>query len=468
MTTHMPMAPARQPFAPLDTARLQTLTSLKNRQNALPNNTRASPIKRKAHSFDDDDAENIDPIIFLSPKRSKNPDGSSKDTVVKPSQFYLTRAPPSPDDCASAFKPATSYSPAPANTRPALHARSPVTKINHRYSSSAITKPSPLSAPAGRSPTRKRVGILNRRRTAGPGSSPFTHIDPPRFGGAPGASANIGLGFSIDAALSASYAATSTIQAHVPVSSLPKHRELPVSLHGPEVKDSWFFDIHEDTPEELATNLMEHSTCTLDISSDEESAAKMKDERGKENVPPMDDISQTRTMISALPASLSSSLPSSTSNDVVLDSRPRHRGSRRSSRKEIDDDAIEVDRAPLGEMLAEDFYPEGCDGSSVFVILATDAEGEEADVEVEHGVVVDVPESEMESISPVLDGTSSSADPSPVVIVHEEPEPIDVVVDELMQKNDEEAAPAALLCPIEKPEENFEVWESGSAKGDDA
>jgi len=50
----------------------------------------------------------------------------------------------------------------------------------------------------------------------------------------------------------------------------------------------WFFDVYEDTPEEEAATLMEHSTLTLDLSSDDESSRKEKDDRGKENVPPGD------------------------------------------------------------------------------------------------------------------------------------------------------------------------------------
>jgi hypothetical protein len=58
------------------------------------------------------------------------------------------------------------------------------------------------------------------------------------------------------------------------------------------VKESWFFEIYEDTEEEAATNLIEHSTCTLDITSDEESRAIERDCKSKENVP-LHDVSQT-------------------------------------------------------------------------------------------------------------------------------------------------------------------------------
>lgn len=36
MTSHMPMGTARQPFAPLNSSRLQNMTSIKNRQNGMP------------------------------------------------------------------------------------------------------------------------------------------------------------------------------------------------------------------------------------------------------------------------------------------------------------------------------------------------------------------------------------------------------------------------------------------------
>ncbi|KAM6518834.1 hypothetical protein FSOLCH5_007597 [Fusarium solani] len=56
------------------------------------------------------------------------------------------------------------------------------------------------------------------------------------------------------------------------------------------MKASWFFEIHEDTPEQEMTNLLQHSTCVLDISSDEESERKRSRDRAegrdKENIPP--------------------------------------------------------------------------------------------------------------------------------------------------------------------------------------
>ena len=176
---------------------------------------------------------------------------------------------------------------------------------------------------------------------------------------------------------------------------------------------------------------MEHSTCTLDISSDEESAARSKDERGKENIPPLDDISQTQTAIGVVAEAESS----------MADIKATARTSRR--QREIDDGACDIDRNPLGEMAAEDFYAEGCDGSSVFIIPA------ESDPATE------------EAIEPPMSFDF-------IAEVKGKGKEIDADIDALMTKDDRLLAPeAALLESIEKAEEGFEVWESGSAKGDE-
>jgi hypothetical protein len=96
-----------------------------------------------------------------------------------------------------------------------------------------------------------------------------------------------------------------------------------------------------------------------------------KDERreGQGEPPPIDDISQTRTAISGEIAVAGSSIA-----DLKAHA---HASVRR--RREVEDRACEFDHAPLGEMAAEDFYVEGCDGSAVFIIPAADPveEGEE-------------------------------------------------------------------------------------------
>ncbi|KAI1059091.1 hypothetical protein LB507_003959 [Fusarium sp. FIESC RH6] len=360
----------RQPFAPLDGSRLQSLTSLKNRQNAAPTPTSAG--KRKAELIDTDDFENVDPSAFA--KRSKG----SKD-ILKPSSIILKAASlPAPSPSLPAPSAIPSRLTSPTKPRRTLQAKSP-NKL-----STGITKSSPLHAPAGRSPTRgKRSGITSsRRRTLG-------RIDPPTLLGAAAP-------FSLDAALKG------TIPGYGAKAATAK----PVPLDEPDMKASWFFEIHEDTPEQEMTNLLQHSTCTLDISSDEESERKRNRDRAegrdKENVPPPDDVSQTRRA-------------------------PR-----------ADDMVVEKERVALGEMNTADFYAEGCDETSV--ILVPEDEPESNVLES----VLEVPE------------VSESIDLKPI-------DPTTEDIDNLMAKPTEGTSKAAVLEPIEGTGESFELWESGSA-----
>jgi len=186
------------------------------------------------------------------------------------------------------------------------------------------------------------------------------------------------------------------------------------------MNSSWFFDIHEDTPEQEMTNLLQHSTCTLDISSDEESEQRARREhaegRDKENIPPADDVSQT-----------------------TLARAARAAGS-------FDDMIIEKQRGPLLEMNVADYYAEGCDCSSVILVPGDD---EEAETVIDETEVPQLEETFEESYEP---------EPRPVLA---EVEAVDV--DELMGKEDA-AAKAAVLQPIEGTNESFELWESGSAQ----
>ncbi|KAI9744201.1 MAG: hypothetical protein M1818_002353 [Claussenomyces sp. TS43310] len=365
----------------------------------------SSPVKRKANVYEDDDCENIDPVIFLSTKRTKG-----TDSYVKPSPTHSVLAKPQPSACT--FSAPCSPLKATNSSRPILQARSPTPKIK----TTIVEKP--LTAPAGRSPTRKRTGILNRQRTTA-ASSPFTRIDPPKF--SIGAANDTGAPFSIAAALSGtipSYGARARAVAPPPIVREPEqivHSDLELNTK----KDAWFFEIHEDTEEETLHNLMYHSTCTLDISSDEESEAKRRDERGKENVPPVDDVSQSQAR-----------LP----RDAT-----RARSSRRS--KVVDESAIEIDRSPLGDLEAQDFYADGCDAADV-VLVADDAE-------------VEAPEKE----------TAPSFEFTVEAPVKGKGRAIDEAVELLMTRSETETPQqAALFSPIERAEDGFEVWESGSAK----
>ncbi|KAK1826440.1 hypothetical protein QBC39DRAFT_269121 [Podospora conica] len=378
----------RQPFAPLDGARLQTLTSLKNRQNSIA----SAPVKRKAAEVEVDGLENVDPSLFSKRSKGAGADTSFSKDFFKPASFVLTKAASTPNiakEILQSTKPA-----APTRPRTVLSPKSPAARLNTKLAAA------PLTAPAGRSPTRgsKRIGILSRRRTQ--------RVDPPSFGLTSSAP------FSLDAALKGtipSYSGRST-----PASS--SH-----NLLQPEMSSSWFFDIHEDTPEQEMTNLLQHSTCTLDISSDEESERRARREqiegRDKENVPPADDVSQ---MSSARAA--------------------RAAGS-------FDDMIVEKQRGPLAEMNVADYYAEGCDDSSVIIVPGDDEEAETVIDESEqapyHDVVVE--EQQQQLFSPEAELADVEA----------------VSVDALMGADDE-SAKAALLQPIEGTGESFELWESGS------
>jgi len=124
---------------------------------------------------------------------------------------------------------------------------------------------------------------------------------------------------------------------------------------------SWFFEIHEDTPEQEAANLMEHSASVLDISSDDDAKTKASNEdRGKENVPPPDFLAaQARKRNHA------SSFDDGYETDILADmpvKQPRLR--------KFVQDAMDEDRRPLGDLAPSEFYAEGCDATSYVTVDA--------------------------------------------------------------------------------------------------
>ncbi|KXX75600.1 hypothetical protein MMYC01_206567 [Madurella mycetomatis] len=396
----------RQPFAPLDGARLQSLTSIKNRQNAISN----SPIKRKASEvLDADDFENVDPNVFSKRSKGVDLDNDLNKGFVKPSAFVLTKAAP-PASCLPFEDVRRNQSSRLSSPRPRniLKPKSPAAQLSLKDAAS----PS-LTAPAGRSPTRgaKRMGILSRRRTQ--------RIDPPSFG--LGATAP----FSLDAALKGtipSYSGSLRTSSRSSSSSISSSSDL---LPQSDTKSSWFFDIHEDTPEQEMTNLLQHSTCTLDISSDEESERRASRDRAegrdKENIPPADDISQTSARFVRAPA-------------------------------DIDDMVVEKQRGPLAEMNVADYYAEGCDSTSVVIVPGDD---EDTETVVDAAEAHPLPEEEPQP--PAENGPDSQ--PSRFHLADVEA----VSVDAIMGKDDRPAN-AAVLEPIEGTGESFELWESNSAK----
>lgn len=129
---------------------------------------------------------------------------------------------------------------------------------------------------------------------------------------------------------------------------------------------SWFFDIHEDTPEQEATNLMEHSACTLDISSDDDCETKRMNEemeRGKENIPPPDFFIAPATAsanVDAPEADSSAPMPEAVPQSVKL---PK-------LRRPLAQDAMDQDRSPLSDLPAADYYGPGLDASSYVTVDA--------------------------------------------------------------------------------------------------
>lgn len=336
MTAHVPVT--RVPFAPLDNPRLQHLASAKNRQNGMPaifgraasqdriltclgvtsqkpalGGKAISSLKSVLSSgkrpfepctLEDVDTENMDPAVFGSPSKK-----SKSDVFDKP------------------LKPFT-FSPTPTTSMP------PPASVPSRLSTPTranISSPrTPLTAPAGRSPKRKVLGVSKNRRI----SAPFSRIDPPFS-----SRASSSLPFSLDAALSGTFGIPTSASAGATIQeSMPK---------------DWFFDIYEDSPEEEASNLMEHSTLTLDLSSDDESTKQQRDRRGKENTPPDDYDASTASRSAVEPAV---SAPQRISKTDII------------RRKVVNDDMDDGQRSPLCDLETDPLIPEGLNKDShVFV-----------------------------------------------------------------------------------------------------
>lgn len=261
-----------------------------------------SSLKRRQASPGLSDSENVDPQLQkLSAKRKRS--SEDEDDVFQPAKAPINAITltAKPRHCLSALSSAHTVTP--------------------KITSSKQISVTPASAPAaaGRSPTSsKRVGILSRSRRG------LGRMDPASLGAKSRSNAP---------SLSLAAALNGTMAYSKPAAKPLKHvRTLEEST-----PKSWMFDIHEDTPEEEMVNLMGHSTCTLDL-SDDESKSRIVNDRGKENVPPLD----MAAVITAPPASR---------RDAMTDEP----------------------RTPLGDLAAEDFYAEGCDANSHVTIAGEDA-----------------------------------------------------------------------------------------------
>ena len=325
-------------LAPWNSSRDTAITSLlANGSNNDSSKNLQPPFNAKrpfTPLYDDEefDSENVDPELFSS-KRSKGSDG----TPSKKSEPLLRLN-------VAAGQPYGKI-PAAISAKPTT----PTSTLLDRAGSTpnAFVLPSGISsAPAGRSPKHKRIGLLSSKKRHS--LSPFKRVEPPVLGSRKSGS---GLPFSIDAALNgtlskgkAPVSSTFPTSALIPTSTGPLD---PLTIEGSMPK-GWFFDIHEDTPDEEAANLMEHSTGILDISSDDEAGPSKKDQRGKENIPPTE----------------SGSLIGANGNEVAQITMKK-------DRRSYDPDAmkdVDEERLPLGALPAEDFYGHGLDDKSVEVV----------------------------------------------------------------------------------------------------
>lgn len=250
---------------------------------------------------DEFDSENADPLLFSPSKKSKS-DACEKFTF--------------------SMIPAKSTPPPPSRTPARANMSSPR---------------APLTAPAGRSPPRKHAGISKNRRV----SAPFTRVDPPFSRG------SSSLPFSLDAAISGSMSAAST----------PTKDKSAGSTIQESMPASWDFEIYEDSPEEEAANLMEHSTQILDLSSDDEAMKAKRDYRGKENEAPegYDAPVASRQATTATEPSLPT--PKRVKKTEII----------RRKTTEMDDG----ERSPLSDLETDEFVPEGLTKDAHVIVEAS-------------------------------------------------------------------------------------------------
>lgn len=352
-------------------------------QAAIPSPI-VSAMKRHAPTeFDEVDSENIDPLAF-----------SSSSKKARGFDFDLRKSSQAPRFICTPAKPAQYVQRAQAAGYKRKAEEPAVTP--ETVQSSKRLQPSSAPAPAGRSPTRgKKTGILSRRRMT---ASPFTRINPPTSSST---QSTVGLPFSIDAALAG------TVPAY-------KSKLKSKSTH----RKSWQFDIHEDTPEDEMANLMEHSTCTLDISDDESRATSKGDKDNKENIPPADGLLATTSSQAAV-----------TRRDLMTD-EPRD---------------------PLGDLDAKNFYAEGCDATSIVLVAAEDGTDEKA-------VVVSTDSEPCSRTRLRANATTDSREEWKDVITQVANKAAAVATDSELPPLDGSAPGGSV---------DIQIWESESAKGGD-
>ena len=378
--------------------KLGCLSFLLNLSLALSSNV-SSSLKRRYEqtSFDDVDSENMDPSLLSSTNKKNKTGLEDFSQPRKGSQYTLTNTLNKPS--ARPIKPLRSTASRAVGPQKRHLLSTPIGK------STLPTARHIESAPAAarRSPKSKRYGILSRRRT----SIPYTRVDPPT---SLSNGAQDSLSFGIDAALNGTISSYKVESAKV-----QETRALDESI-----RTSWMFDIHEDTLQEELGNLIQHSTCTLDI-SDDESRSAAKEDRGKENVPPMDSTAAAITIPVSMPA----------------------------SRKNL---MTDEPRTPLGDLEATEFYAEGCDVNS-YIIIPAEQETER-------------------SAENAQCATESSTEPQTTPILEPDCYWKDLLAQVAAAKGSHATFSSSLSyiqeesADVEAP--GIEIWESESAKAEDA
>ncbi|KAL5355666.1 hypothetical protein BJX96DRAFT_170888 [Aspergillus floccosus] len=290
----------RQPFASLDAPRMRSI--LRSKMNLK--NQRDGLLASKRQPLSVMDAENIDPVTRLAAKRKRGCDEDDTDCLkahgpakpIKASRMALTTVEANPPPRKSITTPTTPRKPLQTATGPSK---------------------SPASIkPIGRSPQPSRPSP-RRSTIAKPASGPASRRTVKRP-------------FSIATALSGGKPKASATAKSTPA--------------------SWAFDIHVDSEQEELTNLMQHSTCVLDISDDERKADEaVVAGRGKENIPPAE-------------------------LGLALAAQPEPAPAPRKEKM------LDEPRAPLGELNASDYYPDGCHAFSYEVVYEDEGDEENAPV----------------------------------------------------------------------------------------
>ncbi|PYH46273.1 uncharacterized protein BP01DRAFT_27219 [Aspergillus saccharolyticus JOP 1030-1] len=350
----------RQPFASLDAPRMRSL--LRTKMN-LKNKKDGAILSKKTQSTMDFDSENIDPVTLkLSTKRKRTVDDDDAEPSTK-----------------NTSKPHKSSRVVLTTLDPSAVSRVPITPTKPILST---PKSAPILKPAGRSPQPKSCKSSSRRSTIAksrPESTGRKSVHRP---------------FSLAAALSG-----------------PKPKRQPA----PKAPASWAFDIYVDNEQEEMTNLMQHSTCVLDISDQE---GKMETSgRGKENIPPAD-------LGLDLPRSLQRESPAAAARKSVM---------------------MEESREPLGDLNASDFYGDDCHAFS-YVIVYDDEETDSAEKKASLHLARTSPRSvpsKLSSVSSISALLEASLPTEPSTDVKSEPTEAEIEIWESASAAEEAAEAAA-------------------------